>query len=215
MMGYLLLFAMVLCVTAGLWLVARLKGSSLTLVLAALMVGGAGYALQGQPFLPGSPTEPGQGAAPLQLTAAREAMLGQFNQASRWLRMADSFSSRGKTGDAVGILRAGLKGHPEDAGLWVGLGNALVDHAGMVTPAAEFAYERARTLAPKHPAPLFFRGLALARSGEREQALESWQQALALTPAGTTYRPMIEGGIAMLEGRAAPLPTMESPPAAR
>lgn len=211
MIGFLLLLALLVTVAAGLWLFGRLRGPSLTLVLAALMLGGAGYALQGRPSLPGSPTEPGRAAPPLQLTAARQAMLGQFTSSGRWLLMADSFSSRGRTGDAVGVIRAGLKQSPEDIGLWIGLGNALVDHSGMLTPAAEFAYERARRLGPKHPAPLFFRGLALARSGEREQALELWRQALALTPPGTTYRPMIEGGIAVLEGRAAPLPGMGPP----
>ena len=214
MTGFLILLALASIVTLGLLLLGRLRGAALQLTVAALMIGGAGYALQGRPSLPGAPTAAGASAAPLQLTEARQAMLGQFNQASRWMLMADSLSSRGKTGDAVGIIRAGLKQQPRDVGLWVGLGNALVDHSGMLTPAAEFAYERARQLAPRHPAPLFFRGLALARSGERAQALALWRQALALTPAGTTYRPMIEGGIAVLEGRAAPLPGM-GPPSVR
>lgn len=214
MTGFLILLALASIVTLGLLLLGRLRGAALQLTVAALMIGGAGYALQGRPSLPGAPTSAGTNAAPLQLTEARQAMLGQFNQASRWMLMADSLSSRGKTGDAVGIIRAGLKQQPRDVGLWVGLGNALVDHSGMLTPAAEFAYERARQLAPRHPAPLFFHGLALARSEEQEQALALWRQALALTPAGTTYRPMIEGGIAVLEGRAAPLPGM-GPPSVR
>ena len=214
MIGLLILLALASIVTLGLLLFGRVRGAALQLTVAALMIGAAGYAIQGRPSLPGSPTAAEGRAAPLQLTDARQAMLGQFNQAGRWLLMADSLSSRGKTGDAVGIIRAGLKQQPRDVGLWVGLGNALVDHSGMLTPAAEFAYERARQLAPRHPAPLFFRGLALARSGERERPLALWRQALALTPAGTTYRPMIEGGIAVLEGRAAPLPGM-GPPSAR
>lgn len=211
MTGFLIFLALATIVTLGLLLVGRLRGAALQLAVAALMIGGAGYALQGRPSLPGSPTVAGAKAVPLQLTDARQAMLGQFNQAGRWLLMADSLSARGKTGDAVGIIRAGLKQQPGEVALWVGLGNALVDHAGMLTPAAEFAYDRARRLAPQHPAPLFFRGLALARSGEREQALGLWRQALALTPAGTTYRPMIEGGIAVLGGRAAPLPATGPP----
>lgn len=206
MNGLLIFIALLVLVTVGLWWLGRLRGAALQLVVAALLVGGAGYALQGRPTLPGAPRGASQRAAPLPLTAARQAMLGQFNQSGRWLMMADSFAARGKTRDAVGIVRAGLRQHPEDAGLWVGLGNALVDHAGMLTPAAEFAFARARQLAPRHPAPLFFRGLALARSGQREDALKSWNQALSLTPPGTAYRPMIVGGIAVLQGRAEPLP---------
>lgn len=200
MNGLLLLTGLLLTVTAGLWWLGRVRGAALQLVAAALMLGSAGYALQGRPTLPGAPSEGARQAAPLPLTGIRELMLGQFERSSRWLTMADALASRGNTGDAVGIVRAGLKAHPEDAGLWVGLGNALVDHAGMLTPAAEFAFERGRQLAPRHPAPPFFRGLALARSGQRDPALKQWRQALSLTPAGTSYRPMIEDGIASLSG---------------
>lgn len=205
MIGLLFLLGLAAVAAAGLWWLGRVRGSALQLVVAALMIGAAGYALQGNPALPGAPKDAAQRSAPLPLTAAREAMLGQFNTTSRWLTIADSFARRGNTQDAVGIIRAGLREHPDDPGLWIGLGNALVDHSGMLTPAAEFAFGRARALAPKLPAPLFFRGLALARSGQREQALALWRQALALTPPGTSYRPMIEGGITVLEGGASPV----------
>lgn len=207
MTGFLLLLGLAMAVTAGLWWFGRVRGSALQLAAAALMIGGAGYALQGRPALPGAPKDAAQRSAPLPLTAAREAMLGQFNTTSRWLTISDSFARRGNTQDAVGIIRAGLREHPHDAGLWLGLGNALVDHAGMLTPAAEFSYARAKTLSPKHPAPLFFHGLALARAGQRDEARALWGQALALTPPGTSYRPMIVSGIGVLEGRGAAVPS--------
>lgn len=203
-MGWLILLALVALTVAGLWWFARLRGAALQLVLAALMIGGAGYALQGRPTLAGSPREAGRAAPPLPLTEPRQAMLGRFNQADRWLTIADGFASRAKTEDAVDVIRSGLRAHPDDFGLWIGLGNALVDHARMLTPAARLAYARGRELAPRHPAPLFFEGLALARSGERDEALALWQRALALTPPGTSYRPIIEDGVAALEGRAPP-----------
>jgi cytochrome c-type biogenesis protein CcmH/NrfG len=68
----------------------------------------------------------------------------------------------------------------------------------MITPAAELAFERARQSAPRHPAPLFFEGLARARSGDFERGLALFQAALALTPAGTSYRPMIEQGLTLV-----------------
>ena len=203
-MGMLLLLGLVATTAVALWWVGRLRGAALQLTLAALMVGAAGYALQGRPSLAGAPKEAGRRAAPLPLTEPRQAMLGRFNQSDRWLTIADSFAQRGDALNAVGIIRAGLREHPDDAALHVGLGNALVDHAGMITPAATLAYARARQLAPRLPAPLFFEGLALARSGKREEALALWRRALALTPPGTSYRPIIEGGIAALSG--APLP---------
>ena len=197
-MGYAALLVLMLATTATLWWLGRLRGATLQLVLAALMVGGAGYALQGRPGLSGAPKAAGQRAAPLPLTRPRQAMFGQFTAADRWLIIADSYESRGNTADAVGIIKAGLRAHPSDPALLTGLANVLVDHAGMVTPAATMAFERARRAAPQHPAPLFFQGLALARSGEREQALALWQRALALTPPGASYRPFIADGIAAL-----------------
>ena len=211
MMGLLLLIVLAFFVGAGLWWFGRLRGAALQLALAALMLGSAGYAIQGRPALPGSPTKASRATAPVPLTEPRQAMLGRFNQSDRWLIIADSFASRGQTQDAVGIIRAGIREHPDDFGLWVGLGNALIDHAGMITPAATLAFARAREIAPQHPAPLFFEGLALARSGEREKALELWRRALALTPSGTSYRPMIEGGIAALGGGGAEVPVSPRP----
>lgn len=205
-MAFLVLLALVAVTGVGLWWLGHLRGAALQLALAALMLGSAGYALQGRPSLPGSPGEADRAAAPVSLAEPRQAMLGRFNQSDRWLIIADSFASRGQTEDAVDIVRAGIKEHPDDFGLWIGLGNALIDHAGMITPAATLAYAKAREIAPRHPAPLFFEGLAFARSGQRDEALELWRRALALTPPGTSYRPMIEGGIAALEGRSPPAP---------
>lgn len=200
-MGFLLLLTLVAVTGLGLWWLGRLRGAALQLTLAALMIGAAGYALQGRPSLSGAPASARATAAPLPLTEVRQAMLGRFNASDRWLVIADSFASRGNTGEAVGAIRAGLKAHPDDFALWIGLGNALVDHAGMITPASDLAFTRARQLAPQHPAPRFFEGLALARSGKREEALTLWREALALAPPGTSYRPMIAGGVAALEGR--------------
>ena len=58
--------------------------------------------------------------------------------------------------------------------------NALVDHARGLTPPAELAYQRAAELSPSYPAPHFFLGLALARSGDRENALKVLRRAVEL-----------------------------------
>ena len=203
-MGLAILLLLMLFTGLAFWRLARLRGAALQLALAALMLGGAGYALQGRPSLAGAPKPAGQKFAPVPLTEPRQAMLGRFNQTDRWLTIAEGYASRGQTEDAVNVVRSGLKAHPDDFGLWIGLANALVDHSGMITPAADLAFARARAIAPKHPAPLFFEGLALARSGKREEALLLWRRALALTPAGTSYRPIIAGGIEALEGKPQP-----------
>jgi cytochrome c-type biogenesis protein CcmH len=102
------------------------------------------------------------------------------------------------------LVQSGLRAHPDDYTLWVGLGNALVDHAGVMTPAAELAYARAEKVAPWSPAPKFFHGLALLRSGQRDAALKEWKALLASAPAQAAWRPLVEDGVAMLErGQAA------------
>ncbi len=199
---------LILLLLAGLTLIALrllgLSGPLLTMAAAALMLGGAGYALQGRPGLAGSPARGTAEARHLPLGNARHALLGQFTSSERWLIIADSYAARGKTQDAVGLVQSGLRAHPDDYVLWVGLGNGLVDHAGIMTPAAELAFDRAATLAPWSPAPAFFRGLALFRSGERDAALAEWKTLLAAAPADAGWRPLVEDGVAMIErGQAA------------
>ena len=92
-----------------------------------------------------------------------------------------------------------MREHPRNAALWVGLGNALVDHTGVLTPAAQLAYERAAELAPGHPGAPFFYGLALARSGDRAAALALWRELLAEAPADAGWRPLVEDAVAALD----------------
>ena len=198
MIGFLILLILIGMALGALRLLG-LRGPLLTLAAAALMVGGAGYALQGRPDLRGSPARGGAETRHLPVAKARHEMLGRFTRSETWLTIADSFAARGKTADAVGLIQSGLRAHPDDYVLWVGLGNALVDHAGIITPAAELAFDRAATLAPWSPAPPFFRGLALLRSGDREAALREWKSVLAAAPAEAGWRPLVEDGVAMIE----------------
>lgn len=199
-MGWLWLFVLLAATTGGLWIAGKLRGAALQVTLAALMLGAAGYALQGRPELAGAPREGGLGRPAIPLTEARQAMLGTFTASERYLLIADSYARRGNTGEELGAIKAGLKAFPDDLALRIGFANALVDHAQMITPAAELAFERARQIAPRHPAPLFFEGLARARSGDLERGLALFRAALALTPEGTSYRPMIEQGVVMVSG---------------
>ena len=82
----------------------------------------------------------------------------------------------------------------------MGLGNALVIHAdGLMTPAAELAFQRAAAIAPDHPGPKFFYGLALAQGGKFDEAEAIWRDILATAPPGVSWRPMIEERLTMLE----------------
>lgn len=199
MNGWIVLGVLFVVAAAALWLM-RVRGPLWLLAVAFLLFGCAGYALQGRPGLPGSPT-PAQGREnPMPMAEMRHAFFGDFTAEESWLILSDSYASRGETEDSVAVMDQAVKLHPTDPELWIGLGNALVDHAEVLTPASEYAYKRAAELAPGHPAPLFFFGLALARSGDRDGALAAWKEVLANAPADASWRPMVEDAVAVVSG---------------
>lgn len=196
-MGLIILLALMLVSLGALWLL-RVRGAAFTAAAAALLLGGAGYAFQGSPGIPGAPAEGMEGRDYFPLTQARHAFFGDFAPSETWLRMSEALERDGQSEDAVGILVNAVKRYPGDPQLWIGLGNALVDHARGITPAAELAYKRAEAVAPGHPAAPFFYGLALARSGDREGAVKLWKSILAKAPKDASWRPLVEQGIAAL-----------------
>lgn len=198
MSGWLVLAALAALGLGALRLLG-LRGAMLQLAAAALFVGCAGYALQGRPGLAGSPRSSAAAREILPLSGARNVFFGEFTRSGHWLLMSDSMARKGNTADAAGLLRSAVREHPDNVALWVGLGNALVDHSGMLTPAAELAYRRAAELAPGHPAAPFFFGLALARSGDRAGAVAMWRQILSEAPADASWRPLVEDALAALE----------------
>jgi cytochrome c-type biogenesis protein CcmH len=196
-MGWIIL-VLLITVSLGLLWAIGVRGGLLTASAAALLLGASGYALQGSPNARGAPAS-GSGAHEiLPLTDARHAFFGYFTPAESWLRISEALARDGKSEDAVGILQNAVKRYPGDPQLWIGLGNALVDHARSLTPPAELAYRRAAEVAPGYPAPSFFYGLALARSGDHAGAVAIWQQILKTAPKDAEWRPMVEQGVAAL-----------------
>jgi cytochrome c-type biogenesis protein CcmH len=197
-MGWLILLALIAASLAVLRLLG-VRGGMLTACAAALLLGASGYELQGTPSLRGSPAAGSEAADVFPLTEARHAFFGNFTPAESWLRMSEALARDGHSRDAVGILENAVHRYPGDPQLWIGLGNALVDHAHGITPPAELAYHRAAELSPGSPGPHFFYGLALARSGDREGALNEWTQILATAPKDASWRPLVEQGVATLQ----------------
>lgn len=202
MTGWWMTALLAVAILAGLWRFSRFDRTMLQLVAAALMLGMAGYAWQGRPGLAGRPMPPParQALPDSEFTKARGVMLGRFDDAARWLTIAEVYQRSGDTQSAAGVIGAGLRAHPDDAELWVGLGNALVLHGGgMMNPAAELAFQRAARLAPDHPGPKFFYGLALAQGGRFDQAERIWRNLLAAAPADVEWRPMVEERLQVIE----------------
>ena len=201
-MGWAIILFMAVVVFAGLWPFVRRDKGALQFLAAALLLALAGYSLQGRPQLEGQPKPPPERrqVAESEFAATRENMLGRFDRAWFWLNLAEARQRRGDTKAGVDVIRSGLREGPNDANLWVGLGNALVVHAdGMMTPSAQLAFQRAAQLAPDHPGPRFFYGLALAQGGQFDEAERIWRALIASAPADASYRPVVEERLQALE----------------
>jgi len=168
---------------------------------AALMLAGIGYAWQGRPTLPQTPARPvaAQVADTEGLSQLREAMWGRFTADGDYLIASEALARSGADRAAALVTLRGIRKVPGSAQLWTGLGTALAANDGTVSPPARFAFAQARRLAPTHPAPAFFWGIAAVRAGDFEEARRQWRVALALTPANAGYRPEIAGRLALLE----------------
>ena len=182
-----------------------------SLVGAGLMLGAAGYALQGSPALPASPARPVADVADADpgLVAIRAQMFGRFTAADAYLMASDAMLRSGDATAAARLLLGGINARPANVALWTELGTVLAHRDGdRVSTPALFAFRQAARLAPGHPAPFFFIGLARIRAGEFAQAHAAWSRALALSPPDAPYRPMLAERVGLLErlttGRSAP-----------
>lgn len=204
MNGWLIAAAFAFCLMALLIAVGRIPRMSWELTAAAVLLGLAGYAWQGGPGLPGRPkmasASTDRGKFDEQLAERRRGMAERYGKAGQWLMLSDGLGRQGKTKEAANVLLAGLRQTPDDPNLWLGLGNALIAHAGgVVSPSADFAYRRAMTLDPDAPAPPYFYGLALVRAGQLQAAKELWAPLAARAPEGSEIKAELELSIARID----------------
>ena len=203
MSGWTISLLLALATVAGIAIAARPGRGALQLVGAAILLGLAGYAWQGNPALPGHPTpaNAGRRGHDTLFAAERKQWLETVGFDAEQLEGADSFIRNGDPDYAVGLLRAYLIREPDSMVLWLGLGNALQAHAdGMLTPAAHYAFERAAAVAPKnHPAPEYFLGLAYLQMGDIEGADATWRALLAKTPVDAPWRARLQARLTLLE----------------
>ena len=182
--------------------VGKIPRGAVELVVAAGLVGMAGYAWQGMPDQPGVSVQNREAAVPpdVQAVIARRTMTNNYSDAAKVAEFADRLDELGLTREAVIAVKTGIRKTPDDPELWVALGNTLVAHGGgMISPAAELAYNRAASLSPQHPAPAFFMGVALAQSGRAEEAAKVWRTLLNRTPKDAPWRAALEERIAAID----------------
>ncbi|VWX56562.1 tetratricopeptide repeat protein [Sphingorhabdus sp. 109] len=216
-MGWIILLLLVLLCAGALIILGKLSRQTFEITAAALLLGVAGYAWQGHPGMAGVSVEPTE--KPISFDGdsieARNEMGERFGTARDWLVFSDSLNRAGKHGAAANYLRNGVKEHPEDPDLWVGLGNALVVHAdGVITPAAQFAFQKAADLSPEHPGPPFFLGLAYAQSGKIDQARAIWKELLERSSEDAPWRADLESRLAAMERAQPSLPMVPDQPEA-
>ncbi len=189
-----------LAMAALLGVLALVKGSGSVAgweaVVAALLVGLAGYVYQGQPGLAGAPRVADEapagsaGAMDAQRRAMAETASGNNGAGSNaWLTIAEALTRHGEYAEAATVLRGAIDRDPHNGEAWLALGNALVGHAGgSLGPGALYAFRQAGAADPAAPGPPFFLGLAMARSGQLVAARGQWASLLARTPANAPWR---------------------------
>ncbi len=194
-------------VLLGLWKFARFSSSALQFAAATMLLGVAGYAMMGSPNQPGAPVSTPEDvtgeAVPesikkIALSSAREG-------SNPDLILADALMQAGRNRAAVSVINKAIEKKSQDPDLWVGLGNALFVHgAGQMSPASQFAFERAAQIAPNHPGPPFFLGFSLAKSGKVEEAGEVWRGLLSRAPADAPWRADLEQRLAEIGQSSSP-----------
>ena len=170
---------------------------------AALLLGLAGYALQGSPDQPGAP----RAAVAEQLSGSGEAMVRARREfypegalPSRFVVTADAFARRGQFDRSAQFLANALTENPNDSEAWLALGNSLVEHAGgRLTPAALLAYSRAEETGGNNPAPTYFLGLAWLRAEQPQRTRQLWAELLDEAPEDAEWRPLMEARLARLD----------------
>jgi cytochrome c-type biogenesis protein CcmH/NrfG len=182
-----------------LWRFGRPSGGLALAVAGVLAAGIAGYAVQGRPGLPAHPVETRAAAFHGDTSFAKErgALLENLGDVGAWLNFADALQRAGLTEKSVEAMKVATKAFPDSPDLWVGLGNALVIHSdGLVSPAARLAFGRAAEVAPDHPAPLYFLGLAWLQSGNPDEALKVWETLRARSRPDAPWLPDLDRKIA-------------------
>lgn len=214
-MGWIILLIMIIVLFAALVFLGKLPRTAFELTGAALLLGVAGYAWQANPGMAGVSVEPNEkpNSFDEDSITSREEMGERFGTAREWLIFSDALNRNGRHGAAANYLRNGVKEHPNDPDLWVGLGNALVVHAdGVITPAAQFAFQRAADISPEHPGPPFFLGMAYAQSGKIDQARAIWIELLERSPEEAPWRKDLESRLAAMEKMQPALPMPQNAP---
>lgn len=202
-MSWILALALALVAFLVIAFVFKAPAATRLAVGAVLLLGLAGYALQAHPGLAGAPKAPAQDPAneSAAMVEARQELSGRpLGPANRWMVIGDALARHGQFADAATVYLGAVEKNSRDGEAWLAMANALVAHAdGMLTPAAVLAFREAGEAAPAHPAPPFFYGLALAQSGQLDQARDVWASLLRASPPDAPWRAELTARLSRLD----------------
>jgi len=191
----------------------RLPKEGFAVFGAVLLFGLVGYAWQGSPEQPGSPKEPDlstEQESGQEMVTARQQLFDPVQAKPDYLVISDGYARRGRFDEAAAALRGGLSANPEHLEGWLALGMALTGHAdGNVTPAAYFAYDKAREISPTNPGADFFLGFSFLQKGQIRAARDTWAGLLERSPADAPWRDEIEARVERLDQMIANAPMLQ------
>lgn len=180
----------------------KLPRPAWTALAAALVLGLAGYAMQANPDIPSAPkaTVQDSGEAGWEMVKAREVFIGIENRSgSSFTTLGDGQARAGRFADAVTFYEGAAEADPKDVDAWLGLANALVEHAdGTLSPAALHAYRRAAQAQPGGVGSGYFLGLALLREGSVIEGRDIWATTLENADENALGRDVLAGRLAQL-----------------
>lgn len=202
-MTWVLVLVLVLIAFAVTTMVFKVPAGGREAVAAALLLGVAGYALQGRPDEPSAPKAGNEadGIDGKAVVGARLALRDSgIPPSDRWLVLGDGLTRNGQFSEAADALRAGIRNDPKNAEIWVALGNVLIAHAqGQPTPAAIYAYRQAMKADPKNSAAPFFLGMTMAQTGDFQQSRDLLATMLEKAPADAPWRALVAERLAQLD----------------
>ena len=179
---------------------------------AILLFGLAGYAWQGSPTLAASPKaeQAQQRQSGDEMVEARRALFNPNISKPDYLTLSDGFARKGDFDNAAKALRDGLEANPDHLESWLALGMALVGHAdGNVTPAASYAYTRARQIDPVNPAADYFLGFSYLQTGQVRAARAVWAGLVERSPPDAPWVPELQARVAQLDQMIASAPMLQ------
>ncbi len=192
MTGWLFIIGAALIAGGLLFRWTRLPRGGQYLMAAFLMLGLAGYAWQGHPSTPGAPVSR-INAEPKTDGSVRRFASARFGPVGETLGYTEAWLKAGRPDLALRVIKQGLKANPNSPDLWLAMGGALSAAGdGVIVPAADYAFDRARALSPDHPGVLFFDGLAAAQGDDVENAARIWLKLYETSPPDAPWRLDVE-----------------------